>query len=286
MHHDESEFFAAARTREELDTDYSPSRFVVSLDAIFADWRLRTDQTKGRHGRRLVADVRYGQHKRELIDIYRCGRPEAPTLIFIHGGFWSALSKDDSGFIAERWTRRGVNVVAMNYALAPQATLPVIVAQVRHGLAWLYAEAANFGLDRNRFILAGHSAGAHLAAMTQLNRDDGTWTPVVGLVLVSGIFDLEPIRRSYVNDALRITEQHVEMFSPARHAPPTGCRVLFVVGEHEPTAFQAQSRLCWKRWLALGCAAEFKLLAGRNHFDILDDLADPESVLGRDALRP
>lgn len=284
MPHEALQFFAATRTREDLDADYSPSRFVASLDTVLAAWASRTAQVKAAHGERLKANLAYGPHPRELIDFYSCGPTKAPTLVFIHGGFWSALSKDESGFIADRWTQRGVHVVVMNYALAPEATLSVIVGQVRRGLAWLHAHAATFGVDRARLVLAGHSAGAHLAAMTQLTRDDGSAMSVAGLVLVSGVFELEPVRRSYVNDAIRMSEQDVELFSPARLAPSGRGRVLFAVGEHEPRAFQVQSRFCCERWRDHGCAAEFMLAARRNHFDILDDLSDPDSALGREAL--
>ncbi len=268
-----SHFLAAPRGREALDRDYSPSRFVSSLPAVIADWAARTAAARaaapGGNER-----LRYGPHPREAIEIFRAGPPDAPLLVFIHGGFWQALSLDEAGFVAPAWTARGVDVAVLDYVLAPEATLPEIAAQAAAGLRRLG--------EGRRMVVAGHSAGAHLAAMAVLASAP---PPVAGLALLSGVFDLAPVAGSYVNDKVGMTPEDAARLSPALFHPPAPLPVLVAVGEEEPVAFHEQSRALAWAWRNHGCAAGTMLLPGRNHFSLLDDLADPASALGQAVAR-
>ena len=275
-----SHFLSAPRSREALDRDYSPSRFVPSLPAVIADWATRT--TAAREAAGPVELLAYGAHPRETIDFYRAATPGGPLLVFIHGGFWKALSRDESGFVAPRWTAAGVNVAVLDYVLAPEATLDAITAQAAAGLRWLVDHAALLGFDAARVVVAGHSAGAHLAAMAAL---PGTAPPLAGLALVSGVFDLAPITGCYVNEVLGLDAEAARRLSPALMLPARPLPVLVAVGEEEPVAFQEQSRaLAWS-WRGHGCEGGVMLLPGHNHFSILDDLADPAAPLGQAVAR-
>jgi arylformamidase len=276
-------FLAAPRAREDLDRDYRAARFVPSLPNIVADWQARTKEAKRRHAAWLENGLSYGPHERERIDLYRAqGGAGGPVLVFIHGGFWSAVSREESGFIVPAWTAAGVNVAVLDYALAPEVTLNTITTQALRGLAWLSREAPALGLDPKRIVVAGHSAGGQLAAMSQV---EVPGTEIAGLALVSGVFDLAPISGCYVNDTVHMTETEVQSLSPAYHWPRRAIPTLVTVGEHEPLGFHEQSRALAWAWRAQGCDTGVLMLPGRNHFSILDDLADRASVIGKAILR-
>jgi arylformamidase len=275
-------FFAAARTRAELDADYAPSRFVGgAVGPVIQAWGERTRAAKAAHHGRLTADIPYGPAPRQKIDLFRTTTKDAPLLVFIHGGFWQAVSKDESGFVAPAWTALGAHVAVLDYTLAPEATLPQIVAEVRQSLAFLAKQASAFDIVATRVVVAGHSAGGHLAAMSQISDGASPVVPVAGLVLVSGVFELEPIRHSYVNDKVAMTAEDASTLSPVRSKPAAPVPLVVAVGENEPVAFHEQSRLMAWTWRDHGCPVDPMLIPGRTHFDILDDLGAPASALGR-----
>ena len=272
-----SSFLAAERSREELDVDYGPTRFVASPAAVYEDWATRTRQAREeRVGGAYRDGIPYGPHPREAFDFYDCGIAGAPLLVFVHGGFWRAMSRHESGLVAPHWRAAGVHVAVLDYALAPEVPLSEIVAQTRRGIARICAEAANLGADPTRIVVAGHSAGGHLAAIVQCMDD----TPVRGLALLSGVFELAPVQGCYVNDIVAITDDEVRDLSPLRHAPRRPLPLVVAVGEREPIAFHEQSRALAWAWREQGCAVDFHLVSRRNHFDLLDDFAQPTSVLG------
>jgi arylformamidase len=278
-----SVFLSAGRTREELDADYSPSRFVPSLPAVIADWAERSAAVEQRFAP-LRRTRSYGPHPREAIDYYATGPAGAPLLVFIHGGFWQQVSKAEAGFVLGHWPQREVHVAILDYALAPEVSLPEITAQARRGLRWLLDHATEMGFDPARMVVAGHSAGAHLAAMAHLPLEDDPPVPMAGLALLSGVFELEPVRRSYVNAAVRMTETEAARLSPLRHRPAP-VPLLVAVGEREPVAFHEQSRAMAWAWREAGCPTEPLFLPRHDHFSLLDDAAEPSSVLGQAILR-
>ncbi|MFT8243975.1 alpha/beta hydrolase [Roseomonas sp. BN140053] len=274
-------FLSAERSREELDRDYSPSRFIGSLAPVLEDWRNRTAEQKRRHGDRFRAALPYGSHPRAVVDLYRTEASGAPLLVFIHGGFWQAVSKDESGFMADAWTAAGINLAVLDYPLTPEVSLSEIVRQVRRGLFWLQEQAGALGVDASRMVIAGHSAGAHLAAMSQIGAGGTAVVRAGGLALLSGVFELEPIRHSYVNEAVCMTPAEATALSPVRSRPERSLPLVVAVGENEPTAFHEQSRhLAWQ-WREAGCPTANLLLSRRDHFSLLDELADLGTPLGR-----
>lgn len=273
----QSHFLSAHRSREELDADYGPARFVPSPAAVFEDWAARTEAARDEAGALWREGVCYGSHPRETFDFFDCGARSAPLLVFIHGGFWKAISRHESGFVAPLWQAAGVHVAILDYVLAPEATLSDIVAQTRRGLGHIFARAQSLGFDSERIVIAGHSAGGQLAAITQCVEDAA---PVRGLALLSGVFELAPVQGSYVNDTVAITDDEVRDLSPLRHAPKRPLPLVVAVGEREPIAFHEQSRALAWAWREQGCTVDFHLVSRRNHFDLLDDFAQPKSVLG------
>jgi arylformamidase len=216
------------------------------------------------------------------LDLFMPPAAEAPPplLLFIHGGYWQELSKEESSFAAGDCVAQGVAFAAIDYTLAPQASLAQMVAECDEALTWLQGKASQLGFDGQRVVLAGSSAGAHLAAMVALLPGQ----TLKGLVLVSGIYDLEPLVGTSINRALGLTIGSAKGLSPALRRlhgmPPT----LVCWGEVETDEFKRQSRDFAAQLRAAGMLGQSFEVPQRNHFDVILDLADPHTILGRQVL--
>lgn len=199
--------------------------------------------------------------------------PAAPLFVFIHGGYWQALSAAESLFPAPALNRRGWAFAALEYTLAPRAGVARMVEECATGLAAVVAAARP-----SQVVLVGHSAGAHLAAMVALVRPAPV--PVGRVVLISGVFDLRRLVHTSVNRPLGLDETTAAPLSPLA-LPIAGSvpEVVVAWAENDTETFANQSRAYASR---LGASA--MQIAGRHHFDILDDMADPTTELGAAAL--
>lgn len=235
--------------------------------------------------------VAYGPSAAESFDFFPAvgAAGPAPMHLFIHGGYWRALSKDVSAFAAPAFVERGIAFAALDYALCPKVRLSEIVRQCRAAVAHLVNSAERFGIDPTRITVSGSSAGGHLVGM--LLAGDG-WEADFGLpagvvragVAVSGLFDLEPVRHCDINEVIGLTEAEARAMSPIRHMAPGGRDLVVAWGETETGEFKRQSLDYAARWVEGGGMLDAFEVPGRNHFDVILDLADPESRLGRAAL--
>jgi arylformamidase len=205
-------------------------------------------------------------------------------LVFIHGGYWQELSANDSLFPATACIQRGLAFAALDYTLAPAASVADIVAECRSALAWLFQHAGVLGVDASRIVVAGSSAGAHLAAMAAapgaLPDGAGGFFTVRAVVLVSGIYELEPLVGTTINTALGLTSASARRVSPALlplHGFP---RALVCWGAVETDEFKRQSRDFANALHAAGTPCESFEAPGRNHFDVIMDLAEASTDLG------
>lgn len=252
--------------RPTLDAAYNNRAAVRDYPAISAARVERSAQV--RRQRECHADLRYGNGVRERLDFFPASRPGAPVLAFIHGGYWQSNDKEASSFLVEGPLACGFAVALIEYTLAPQADIDRIVDEVGRAVAWLAANAREHGGDPARIFVAGHSAGGHLAATT-IGRPD-----VAGVLAISGLFDLEPIRLCYLDEKLRLTEAQVQGRSPIRRIPGTRAPAVVAAGAAELPELVRQSRDYAR---ALGIAP--LLLEGHDHFTVLDELARPEGAL-------
>ena len=231
-----------------------------------------------------VRDVAYGRGPDETLDLFPvAGQPNAPLLVFIHGGYWRALHSQDSVFMAQQFTAHGVAVASINYTLAPQATLAHIVDQCQRAVAWLLKDAAPHGVAPQRTVLSGSSAGAHLAAM--LLAPD--WQAEHGLaphalcggVLLSGLYDLEPVQRCVPNTWLKLSDADTLALSPMHHLPHPQVPLHVAVAEHDTDEFKRQSHDYAAACRAQGNAVTWHEAPQRNHFNIVLDWMDVQSAL-------
>ncbi len=277
---------APGSTWRDLDADtrereYSPSsciggNYLPFVRAYAQQSAAARAATPGRLG------LAYGPAETQRLDLFApAAAPgaSAPLLVFIHGGYWQELSSQDSAFAARHCVEQGFALAALDYTLAPHASGAQIVGESRDALAWLHANAASWGLDAQRFVVAGSSAGAHLAAMTALPR---AGAPAVrAAVLVSGIYELEPLVGTSVNAALGLTHESARELSPALLALQGFPQAIVAWGEVETAEFKRQSRDFAARLARAGSCCETIEVAQRNHFDVILGLADPQDPLGR-----
>ncbi|XP_059852953.1 kynurenine formamidase isoform X1 [Delphinus delphis] len=277
-------------SKEELENQYSPSRWVVRLgaeEALRTYSQIGNEATKRAQatGRNLL-DVPYGDGEGEKLDIYF---PEAvsealPFLVFFHGGYWQSGSKDSSAFMVGPLTAQGVAVVIAAYDVAPKGTLDQMVAQVTQSIVFVQKQyPGNQGI-----YLCGHSAGAHLAAMMLLANwtKHGVTPNLKGFFLVSGIYDLEPVMHTSENASLLTTLEDAQRNSPQWHlkTAPTqpvdpACRILVTVGQHDSPEFHRQSRELYQTLRRGGWKVSFEELHDVDHFEILWNLTQKDYML-------
>jgi arylformamidase len=266
----------------ELDVQYSPSSCVADI-GVFLDAYARESE-KARLELPMRAGLAYGSRPCETLDFFPAAGPAAPLLVFVHGGYWQELSKNESAFPARGLVPAGIAFAAVDYGLAPEFRLDEIVDQVRRAVLWLIEHADELGVDRSRIHLSGSSAGAHLAAMTLL----GGWMPegrhparsIAGAVLLSGVYDLEPLRHTYVNEPLGLDAAAAARMSPLRHLPDRLPPLIVARGGHETDEFARQHDDFVAAAASRAPSVRDLVISHRNHFDITFDLADRASELG------
>ncbi len=262
------------------DQQYNNRARVPEAPAILARWAQAS--ALARQGLTGELDRRYSDDPAETLDVFPARAPGAPVLVFIHGGYWRALDKSDHSFIAPAFVQRGAMVVVPNYGLCPAVGIDQIALQCSRALAWVWRHAAGFGGDPSRIVVAGHSAGGHLAAMMLACRwptlGDGLPQRLVsGALSISGLFDLDPLRHApFLQADLQLTPATVRRLSPAFFARPRG-PLHALVGADESEEFLRQNRLIRDQW-GPSTVPVCESLPGMNHFTVLHSLAEP---LGR-----
>lgn len=281
--------------RAALDAQYNNRARVPDFAGYLARWRHDSALTRARMlGSGAKIDVAYGPAPGERLDIFPAppgpdGR-KPPVLAFFHGGYWRSLDKGDFSYPAPAYVAAGITYVSVNYSLTPSVTIGEIVRQARAAFAWLYRNPTTHGGDIDRLYVSGHSAGGQLAPLV-LGTDWATQGLPVGLVkgaiAISGLFDLEPIRLSYLDEGMGLNAQSVRENSPIHQVPPRNRRVgplILCVGAEESPEFHRQQAEFAENWALTQEKPRVVPAPGCNHFSIADWFADPSSPLFRACL--
>jgi arylformamidase len=267
---------------QDLSRQMMPRIAVPDHEHWLAEDLALSDALKGRIS--LIPDERYGEGPRQVADLFPATRPGAPIVLFFHGGFWRALSKDHVGHVAGPLVEAGAAVVVPSYDLCPVVSLRTVVKQAREALLWTRKQAKQLNADPDRIYIAGNSAGAHLAAMMMAedwSRHGLPRAPIAGAILVTGIYDLRPVLRIQINEDVRLTADDVPGLSP--QFLPLRCRVSTIVaaGGAEPPLWIEQSRRFAAKLSATGADVRMIEVPGLHHFSITHSLSHRAAPLTR-----
>jgi arylformamidase len=253
--------------RAALNRAYNNVAAVPDVAEVMADFGRRSAAIY--EGIGIKRDLAYGEAASQRIDWIPGPDAGAPTVAFIHGGYWQSLSKENFAHIAAGPLAHGFNVALIEYTIAPKARMGAIVSEIGRAIDFLAAHLEEWEADPARLCLVGHSAGGHLAACHRTH-------PAVSLVLlISGLYDLEPIRLCYLNEKLDLTPAEAAAYSPRMHIG-AGVHTLLTVGDAELPELMRQTADYASCLRARGELVEEFSAPGCNHFTIVETLAQPD----------
>jgi acetyl esterase/lipase len=261
-------------SRGARDAAYNNAAAVANSAALSQERREASSVYRVAHAKAL--DLPYGAGERNKWDLYPGAASAAPCLVFIHGGYWQMNDREGFACIAEGLAAHGWSVALAGYTLAPDASLATIAAEIRAALDWLIEKGPAYGVA-GPIVLSGWSAGGHLAALLLDHR------AVAAGLAISGVYELGPLRDTYLNDKLRLTDDEIETLSPLR-LPVAPKPLVIAYGSNEVPALVNDSRTLHARRAAAHAPGALVPVAGADHFTILHELRSPSGVLVRQTL--
>ena len=265
---------------DKRETEYSPSSVIGGNYRPFIDeYKSKSHIARSKAKSKIYQYGKNSSHKIEITvsDLSSNDRLK-PLLIFIHGGYWQELSLEESFFPAMHAKKNNIGFAAINYTLAPKGTIDQIVDECQSAIEWIFEHSNALGFDSKKIIIAGSSAGAHLAAMYSLKRK-----PLYnhfGNILVSGIYDIQPLIKTSIDEALRLDPEKALRNSPLfyelKDFPPT----IVAWGEIETYQFKKQSKIFANKLIENKIPVRTLEVKNKNHFDVILDLADYDTPLG------
>lgn len=266
----------------DLDRQYDQASLVPDIASYSDNWLARSAVVRSDLAAQL--DQAYGVHPREALDVFPAAAPNAPAFVAFHGGAWRGQSRKHFSIVAPPLVAAGITTVVVGFALVPAVSLSVQAHQARSALAWIYANHGRYGIDRERLLVAGHSSGGHLA-MLLATTDWSEWSLppdlVKGVVSVSGLYDLEPVRLSSRNSYLQLTEEGarrlgcVNALATLKYRPP----LCIAWSTGDLPEFQRQGNEYAAACTAAGWPAECIEISGRNHFTVVEEMVDAQGAL-------
>ena len=268
-------------SQEEIDAEYNIGAAMPGWESYLE--RYIADSETARQSLGCELDIQYGPTLDEHLDIFPSSQPNSPVFIFIHGGYWRALSSKEFSFIATTLVAQGITVVVVNYSLCPKVSIAEITRQNRAVIAWLSKNVQHYNGDPDQIFVSGHSAGGHLTVMvcsTDWQNEYGLQQNIVrGGIAISGVFDLQPLRYSYLQPVLMLNHEVIREHSPCFNIPETGPAMIISVGEKESFEFHRQAKDYHADWQNKGMKSTIQVEAGEDHFSILYNLVDKASPL-------
>ena len=253
-------------SQEDRDLGLNNGVAVAGSADIVAGWERRSTEMRARYSDHL--DLRYGPRERNRIDFLKA-REKGPTLVFIHGGYWQTRAKETFALFAAGLMAHGINVALIGYTLAPDATLDEIVAEIHAGVDFLVERLPGLGGDASRIVVSGWSAGGHLTSMALSHPQ------VKAGMGISGIYDLEPIRHSYLNVKLGLDEPTSRRNSPVMQAGGAMKPLTLVVGSAELPLLRKQTADFAGHRAKFGLPVTYEEIPGADHFTIMNEMVSP-----------
>jgi arylformamidase len=260
--------------QEQLNYQYNTRLQVPDYANYFDRWERISRQTA--QNSTILKDIPFGAHPEERLDIFPSKIHDSKILVFIHGGYWHLLDKAMFHFLAGHFLKYNVTTVLINYPLAPQSSIGEIVTSCRKALRWLHDNIIRFNGDPTELYLLGHSAGGHLASMLLVEEESKF---VRAMISLSGLFLLEPVMLSYLNDSIGMDRENAIKNSPVFLTPANACPLLLVIGTEESDEFKAQSEELYYNWKSKCTYLEFLKVPQKNHYSILDAVIEKNSTL-------
>lgn len=243
------------------------------------------DSKKTRENLNCTLDVRYADGDNQKLDVFLCGDKKAPTLIWIHGGYWQRGDKSIYSFLASPFVEIGANVIIVGYDLCPNVSMTRISEELREAVSFIWNNEKILGINRDKISVMGHSAGGHLTQMMMATdwpaRDSAFPTDIIKAgIPVSPLSYLEPVRLTLaLNANLQMDAKEANLESPmTNHPPHTNAPQLVVVGGAETDEFHRQSEMYVNSFKTQQRMIEMYVVPDVDHFDELNVLADQEST--------
>jgi arylformamidase len=275
--------------QKELDDAYDQSVYAPNQPLIALRRKLASEAALKRLGQ--PERVAYGPTEIEKLDIYKTRRLNAPINIFVHGGAWRNGQAKDSAYLAEMFINAGAHFVVLDFVQVQDAggSLMPMAQQVRAAVAWVYKNAARFGGDPTQIYITGHSSGAHLtgcALVTDWQKDFELPANIIkGGLVISGMYDLKPVRLSKRSEYVKFTDEIEEALSSQRHLDRLNAPIVVAYGSQETPEFQRQNREFAAAVKAAGKPVELIVGEGFNHFEMQETIGNPYGIGGRAALK-
>ncbi len=268
-------------TQAEIDREYDVERMVPDFRPYAEHFIEGSAKARAELTARL--DMRFGPTLDEYFDFFPARRPNAPLLVFIHGGYWRMLSAKEFSLVARGPVARGMAVAVTNYSLCPKVTIAEITRQSRAAIAWMHRHAQELGIDPERIVVSGHSAGGQQVGMmlsTDWTRDYGLPANTLrGGISISGLFDLEPLRFSWLQPAIQLDQDVIRRESPLHNIPHRAPPQVVTLGGDESSEFHRQSSEYLAAWHSAGLQGRMLDQPGCNHFTAIDGFLDADHPL-------
>lgn len=272
---------AHTMTQDTAEFQYVAGQMRESFGHLLADFEQRNTRALALPNWQL--DVSYGPHAREVMDVRPSDAQALGTVVYLHAGYWQSRDKSQFRFLAPAFNAMGWDTVLVNYPLCPEVSVANIVASVAQALRQISIQQTERG-QTGPVVLCGHSAGAHLAIELALQAAAGLSTkllPLAGVVAISGIFDLRPLVQTSLNQRLQMDATSALACSPALRVQTGAAPAMFVVGESETSAFQAQSQDMARLWALQGNTAQCVTVNKADHFSVLEQVAAPDGLVAQ-----
>ncbi|MDC0983525.1 alpha/beta hydrolase [Candidatus Thioglobus sp.] len=265
-----------------LEKGYNVRLLVDDFDGLIEKWSKWSEDFRANADSSL--NCQYGDGEKDKLDIFRCGKPNAPLFIFIHGGYWQRGDKSIYSFVANSFVNSGIDVALIGYQLCPGASMTNIVDKIREAIVWIWNNADEYSISKNRINVSGHSAGGHITGMIlatdwkEISKNLPDNLVKTGIP-ISGLYQLNPIRETTIADALGLDDAESLALSPHFFEPQTQAPILVTLGGGETPEFHWQTDNFVNKWKGFKTSLDYFAEPDVDHFGVVERLANLESQI-------